>query len=355
MRALLVGGLLLAACPKRAEVDWSSVPTLPSPTASHYVRVRGVPEDPVVASLVEGLSWDESLSGAAAGLALSISRGELDISNTSVREASLTAGYAYPIELARGWTADPKQPPPPSLREWLGSRSPEEDLGLVRARSWQVDAWVALVANPQVDLGRQPRLVEVGHTLTFPALALGRLELCSPSGQYHEVDLTRGGSAFLDEAGEWLLDVDRVEDGLRWSVATMVVYAGMSAPEEPLVTPPRRTSHDPTGLARLLLEDIHHAFELDPWRWNDTLDQVALAALQDPNLAMEAEAERRGFLLNGATARRCASSSVEDCISSWAYDPWTRAAILGSEGRSAGLAARELPDDQVELMVLVPG
>src|SRR5690606_27529378 len=83
--------LLLGACAGKQvdpTPDWNSTPQLPSPRAGSYARVPATPADPVVAALAAGHRWDESLSGAAAGLALAAVRGEGSLEEWLIREAA---------------------------------------------------------------------------------------------------------------------------------------------------------------------------------------------------------------------------------------------------------------------------
>src|SRR5688572_21052334 len=100
MTVALLAALLLG-CPKPAVEaaitpdQLAAIPRLPAPRAGTYARVPDRPADPVIASLVEKLTWDASLAGAAAGLALDVAEGRSGLHGWEVREAAWDAGYPY--------------------------------------------------------------------------------------------------------------------------------------------------------------------------------------------------------------------------------------------------------------------
>src|SRR5690606_1977516 len=108
----------------------------------------------------------------------------------------------------RLWTTPLKSAPPPDLLEFLRTLDPSVDLGLVRARGDEQDAWVALTAAPRLSVGRQPRQVELGHRLTLPSHPGARWTVVDPSGEIMTGDLDTPAQIVLDLGGEWLVQVE---------------------------------------------------------------------------------------------------------------------------------------------------
>lgn len=168
MRTILLA-LLLAGCGHKAPnaAMLQAAPKLPAPRGSTYVSVNGEPGDPTIARLIHGHPWNETLSGAAAGLALDWADGRGELSGWEVREAAWQAGWAWPVLEVRGWMTAQAAPPPQELVDWLETLEQDQELGLVRARGRQGDAWVALRGKPRGSLGVKPRQVPLENMLTF--------------------------------------------------------------------------------------------------------------------------------------------------------------------------------------------
>ena len=112
---------LASACgPKLpSESALQAVPRLPAPRASAYANVQGSSSDPVVAKMSRNKLWNESLSGAAAGLALNWASGTGELAAWEVREAAWQAGWPWPVLEVRGWMTPPAGEPPQELIDWL--------------------------------------------------------------------------------------------------------------------------------------------------------------------------------------------------------------------------------------------
>ena len=168
-----------------------SAPHLPAPVADLYIRHTGQPVDPLVTQVLGGRAWDEVLSGAASGLALTLAaRGEVDLS--AARWAAVRAGY--PFQVLGVDVVHVAHEATPTLNV-----PTDGDLGLVRARGPDDDIWVVLHGAGGPDLPPVPREAHVGD---FVPLSGATWRASSPDGEVRALT----GGILLDRAGEWLLE-----------------------------------------------------------------------------------------------------------------------------------------------------
>ena len=198
--------LVLMGCPRSSPVpeivNWSDAPRLPSPTSGSYTREDAAPTDPAVRLVMAGRSWDASLSGAAAGLALEAVNGDGGLTRWEIREALWRAGYPYPVDNARGWSTARETPPPQAVAAWVAAQSPTADVGLVRARASDGDAWVGMAANPRLDVGVQPRKVAVGSSVAVPAIPGAKIDVVDGVGKVEQRNLHQAQRYTLVTPGE---------------------------------------------------------------------------------------------------------------------------------------------------------
>lgn len=345
MRVLLVLlAIALAACAKQpaqtAAQLYASRPHLPAPRAGSYTRLATQPDDPVIAALVRGLTWDASLSGAAAGLALAALEGQTGMYAWQVREKAWDAGYPYPPTRVRFWSTPLNAAPPPELLEFVRTLDASTDLGLVRARGDEHDVWVALTASPRVSVGVQPRQIQLGHRLTLPPIAGADWVVVDPAGELSRGSLDQEASIVLDLGGEWLV---QVEDD-RGVAARFPVYVSMAPPRLGLLEADEAPSSDAElerRSADLLLE-LRAIYALDEWKDDVLLTAAARTALRDGLGDKEELARRLGFDAENFFAMECRAITVEDCIDRIVWTPQTRSALL-SQTTLWGLAARREP------------
>lgn len=343
MRALLVLLLLLSlpACAKRpmasADQLYASRPQLPAPRAGSYTRLASRPSDPVIARLVGNLTWDVSLSGAAAGLALAALEGETGMYAWQVREKAWDAGYPYPATRVRLWTTPRESAPPPELLEFLKTLDPSVDLGLVRARGDEQEAWVALTASPRLSVGRQPRQVEVGHRLTLPATPGARWVLVDPVGGVISGSLDTSAEHVLDVTGEWLVQVEDAQG----VAAKFPIYVGMAPPKLGLLDDEGAPLNDDELRRRAtdLLQELRLVYGLEEWTGDVLLQATARNALSEGVDDVDALARRLGFDPRRFGKLECRAITVEDCVDRMVWSPTTRSALL-SRTTLWGLAAR---------------
>lgn len=350
MPALLLA-LLIGCVPKvPPEAALEAPPKLPAPRAAAYVNVTGVPSDPVIARLARGLAWNESLSGAAAGLALNWASGEGELAAWEVREAAWQAGWAWPVAEVRGWMTPQAASPPQELVDWLATVDPTHDLGLVRARGARGDAWVGLSGAPRGTLAVQPRQIDIGGVLSFAPMSGAELAVADPIGVVKTYRLDEPRDVHVDVAGEWLVEV-RDPQGL---IALFPVYAGMVPPEAAVLTERQRpaSGDHATTEFRALLNEVREIYGRAPYA-EDLLIQSAANALVDKTTTSSASelAKTLGYDQDRTWKLSCTARTLADCADRLLWNPRARPALL-VEQADAGLAA-ELVAEGVHVVVLV--
>lgn len=337
--------LLAGGCPKKVEVAvplWAAIPRLPAPKAGSYNRSKEPSPDPAIAELAKGQAWDAALSGAAAGLALDLiqASGQRSLTRWDVREAAWRAGYAYPIADARAWQAGDNGLPPLQVAAWLQSFTPEDDLGLVRARGQEGDVWVALRARPVLDIGRIPRQVAVGGVLEFPALPGSTLSIADANGHVKVMPMDEAISLSTSTRGEWLVQIDKAET----RVALFPVYVGIVPPELPLIdtVQPVVSSTDAIARAESLLTDIRLAYGVEGVQRDFMLDAGARSLLSGGSTTAAGVLESLGLAPANTATWVCDGASIEGCLDTMIWRPENRLALL-DEGTMLGLAARVDP------------
>jgi hypothetical protein len=325
--------LLLASCahqPSTAQLD--APPSLPAPQSRIFQRAPGTPSDPAVARLVGGVRWDTALSGAAGGLGVEASMGVVSYQSWEVREAAWKAGYPIPVKQVRAWTTPVGGAPPAELLDWLATVDEATDIGLVRTRSPETDAWVALAARPRLELPAFPREGRVGTELRFPPLPGFRLVWSDPVGGLDEASLDTERVIGLHTPGCWLIDV-RDEQG---TAARFPVWVGVSPPDIRLYDLPDLPS-DPLERAGALLDEARALAERPEWIRDPTLDLVAQKRLAEPDGDLAEMLDHLGYDSSKAGSFSCEGPTLEACIDQVLWRPESRRAIVAPQ-RLSGLA-----------------
>lgn len=349
-RALLPILFSLLACGPKApsRTTLEATPRLPAPRAAAYASVESTPSDPVVARLVRGRKWNETLSGAAAGLALEWTNGQGDLAAWEVREAAWQAGWPWPVLEVRGWITPPAGEPPQELMQWLDGLEAGDSLGLVRARGVKGDAWVALRAHPRGELPIQPRQVEIGGQLAFTPQPGVKLTVADPVGSVTTVSLERERVTHVDVAGEWLFEL-KDDQG---TLALFPVYAAMVPPETPVLEErarPLSAEEAVTGFAELLGQ-IREIYGQPPYR-TDVLLQSAARSLRDKKSSSAEIARTLGYAPETTWKISCRARTLADCADKLLWNPRVRPALLTTDA-DLGLNAQLVPDG-VHVVVLV--
>jgi hypothetical protein len=344
--ALMTLGLLAAACAKPAPTSepysadaLGEAPRLPSPRAGSYARAPQRPQDPVVRAVVEGRTWDASLAGAAAGLALAAADGSGGFSRRELREQSWQAGYPWPVLALGVWKADEKAKPPPGVTSWVRGQPADRDLGIVRARGQGLDTWVALAGRVQIDLGVIPRELSLGHALRLPPHAGARWRASDGTGAIYEGDLAGGAAIALDSAGEWLVHI--YDEG--GDLARFPVYINQKAPKVgvlPVLDKPVNTANEARERAWQLLDIVREVYGSRPIKRDPILGEAADRARDADQRALRDVAVRYARVPERAVGWYCEAPTVEDCIDQLLWDPTTRAPFVDPGPWAAGLSVR---------------
>jgi hypothetical protein len=303
--------------------ELAAFPHIPSPEAGTYAQVETKPDDPVIAHLTTGVTYDASLAGAAAGLALSAMNGTAGYAGWEVREAAWRAGWPYPVWQVRAWSTPTSAPAPEAILEWLATLGPEVHVGLVRARNKDGDTWVGLSSKPRADVGVLPRQVPAGQVLTIPAIAGTTLVIGSPDGEVTQLPLDVPAHPTLDRVGEWLFEV-RDATG---TAARFPIYAGMPAPRLDLFRGAALPS-DIDERAGLLLDAIRSTYGGTPFKRDETLDSVAAAVLAGTLHDVGPALDKLGFNGKEVGVWSCESDTLEGCLDQVMWKPESRRAIL---------------------------
>lgn len=331
------------------EAALAATPRLPAPRAGTYTRLAQKPTDPVIAALVQGLTWDASLSGAAARLALDAARGNAGLYPWEIREAAWDAGYPYPVVHIRMWSTPRAAPPPDDLRAFLAELDPSVDLGLVRARGTASDVWLALLARPRASVGLQPRQVDLGDKVSLPALPNARYTVVDAAGRLYEGSTAVAQDFTMDLKGEWLFQVSDAEG----VVAKFPIYVGMVPPDLGLLTASDTPLTD-RGLMERVAEvfaELRGAYGLPVWERDMLLDAAARSRLQGGASDEERLASAVGFAPDRMWRLECKASTVEECVDRLMWSPYHRSALI-TDSRYWGLAAkRNQPGVQIVALV----
>lgn len=316
--------LLLAACAKPApppEAVDPGNPRLPAPRATVYAHVAAAPTDPLVASALGGAGWDEALAGTAAGVALDL-LADKPVDAYALRWRAVLAAYPYPV-IERAVARTPAGEVPAELSAHARARAAEgHDVGLVRARDDEGDLWVLLVGDRRGDIGRVPRELGVGESIS---VAGARFVIADPDGDVRPID----ARLTFDVAGEWLLQA-RDDRGV---VATVPLYVGVPTPEEPpILDDARGDALD--AQVRDLLGALWRWYGEEPATMGTNLDVVARARLKalqagEPLPPVESQTRAAGYGALPAAAAECQAASVAACLDGMWWSPERRGVLVG--------------------------
>ncbi len=332
---------LLAACggstlpPAKLEALGEATPRLPAPEAQVYATNLGTPGDPLVASQVGELPWEESLSGAAGALGVEAAGGTPP-DPWLVRWTALRAGYPYPVEDFLYEKVDEGSIGERVIQALSDSAVLGSHVGLVRVRAGNGDYWVGLLARPRIALEPVPRELPVGGTVELrsahgrPAQSV-RVKLVSPAGELTRTVLNLGVSFEMDVAGEHWIELS---DDLG-VLASFPVAVG--APAEP--APPLAGLHLPCASPEELedaswdlLDELRERYDWDPLRADPILASVARAHLADH---LGHDGPESGAFRGAPGACRASlscgllpSTGAESCFQQWLVEPEARASLL---------------------------
>jgi len=341
---LLLPVFLVACLPKNVPVSGEATPILPSTSAPLYTRAPGTPPDPFVAELIGDTPWDETLSGAAAGLALGNSKvGWLD--GHDVQWAAYRAGWPHPI-LSYAMQRTERGGRPDDLVANL-SIPPGATLGMVRARTNSTDTWVMIVGKPLIDVAPFPREHVSGGALKLEVTD-GRdwkdfeVLASAPSGRLHV-----GNPVDFDEEGEWVVEVQGLRGQGRTSLLRAPLYVDVPAPLDAPIDERRPITHDAQEILELALDgidelrDLVGTRKLTPEPMLEASARKALAewmdgiAISDPQARMAS----LGYPNQAVAEIRCHAVSINACLDDLYWSVDTRPQLLDPQFSNVGVAA----------------
>lgn len=350
LRVGLLAALLLASAgcrkaPPEAAATWELVPRLPSPSAGTYARAPAPPTDPPLEALLHGHTWDASISGAAAAVALQITKGEAT-PTWRVRHHLWRAGYPYPVHSLNLWRSPIGEPPPPEVEAWVTAQTEGSDLGLVRARASDQDVWVGMVATPRASIGVQPRQLPLDASFTLPVVQGATFQVADPTGRVQDGSLDLAQTFTVDVPGEWLI---KVSDG-QGVVARFPLYAGTTPPADPVLDLPLPDG-PPEVQAESLIDQLREARGLASLEPDLLLQSAARKLLVEPGLSGEALATRLGIDADRLARWDVRDATVIGALDQAIWEPGSRPALLAASGQIGVAAAEE--GGRVHLVVLV--
>ena len=332
--------LALACGPKNAgptSGPLPSIPKIPAPQAVRYSVDLDTPKDFLVAQMVRDLPWSESLSGAAAEIALKVV--DRPIRLQDAQWAAIRAGYPYPVDQVIVGDVDVDQFPK-DLLKMLQTTSATR-LGVVRVRIGAMDRWVVLFSNDGPLTEGFSRELAIGEELTVEGD--GQYHLLAPTGHVHQGQLPLKQPL---DAGEWWLEVTSNKGEM-----SVPVYVGEGTPVHPLVmtedvgleiAEPDRLEEE----AFILLEEMRERQGLvSVFEDSSLLESFAEQALENVlngtwNHSESIQLlEKVGFVGGPVYQITCQGESVYGCLDQLSWTIEGRRALLDPGIRSIGLTA----------------
>ena len=336
---------LLIACPKPRSLEPpvpEGAPVVPAIVAPLYAASAAEPSDPLVAWAMHERRYDETLAGAAAGLAFVHDKhGAVD--ESAVRWALIRAGWPYGFEQVELQVVDEDKTPTLLLAE-LAEVEATTPVGLARVRTPKGDVWSMVVGQQPIEAAPFPREAEIGEALELAVDPAGWTRLSqralAPSGRVHQGPLVFG------EPGEWLLELSGTDaSGTASQLIQVPLYVGEPTPEDGLflsvdTARPSEPEARQQALSDLdVLRDLLGAGELQ-------LDPVlaAVAGAEADRRAAGGSAQDRPALseqVAGSSAELvCTGVTVQGCLDQlfWAIDP--RLVLSDPGWERAGVGAR---------------
>ncbi|NOY25928.1 MAG: hypothetical protein GXP62_08665 [Oligoflexia bacterium] len=327
----------------------AAAPVLPGMVGQVYGRGHSTPGDPVLALAGKDLPLDESLSGAAASLALD-EDGAFTIADA--RWAAWRAGYPFSVRAAVTGSTDLPAAPPELLAGIAQARKAGDDIGLARARAGNQDTWVALFATPLADVPTFSRQYALGQTFSLALPAVATWSIVSPTGE--RSDGTGPVAFILRSDGEWWLDA-RLPDGR----ISLPIYVDMKMPPKPLLSLPGDGSVGPDDAADRtvdLLGQIREAFGVAVLTSDPTLQTLARAPLDQVSAGTWQHDEQvqrlrdAGFMGGSTDQAWCQAQTVALCLDSLLRSADGRTALLAQDHRLVGVQAR-VETRQITLLI----
>lgn len=340
-----------AGCTKKYQgtqtVKREDIPILPSPIADTYVVGEAKPKDWLVAQQVEGLPWDESLSGAAAKIGLDFADNP---TLAAARWSATQAGYPYAVEkIIVGRVAASKVPD--GLQDAISSQvSRRGHVGLSRVRRGSDDVWVALIGSGGTSLPAIKRSYQLNEELRHDFRGMS-WSLLSPSGRVYSgqqnLDLP------LSEKGEWWLEITNRSN----VVCSVPLYVDIVDPPTNFFSDFTRHHESPKDVERRVLREVNHLRNqegLNDVREDGALRTLGIAPLEDQSKRDLEQAlssmTALGYPEELSYQGVCVHDSVGTCLDELTWDINARRLFLHPDVNLMGVYS-EVRTDQITIVV----
>src|SRR5690606_19663189 len=207
-------------------------------------------------------------------------------------------------------------------------------------------------STPRVELGVQPRAVDVGATLTLPEAPDVRYRIADADGRLLEGSLAAQRTLVLNTDGEWLVELSD-DEGV---AARFPIYVGVEPPTESLLpaTPaPLTTAEAATEHLASLLAQIREVYGAAEWSRDPILDAVAIR-LEASDAAPLTRILSQWGLSGPSHTWSCEARSVEACVDAWVWDPGRREAMLSGTLTHIGITTA-IEGDKVRVRIVLTG
>ncbi len=333
-----------------ALTETEQAPILPAIDADVYSTAPTTPRDPKVATAAAGLEWDESLSGAAANLAIDLSS-NMPIDAASVRWAGLKAGWPYPITHAAMELVSHQSDCPTSLLESIPAHT---HVGIARARGASSDAWVVLSTNVQRVASPFSNAQALNTEFSLP---YENPEGLSLSAYGSTGELQTGSSVTFDHEGEWVVEV--IDETQQTLILRAAIYVAGESPDYAPIEPIAAEMDNTEAQILLMINEARGHFVNGNLVSEPLLTSTARRSLQEwiDNGAPSPSHEDLGAItLTGSptVALLCMGETPRACVDQIYWSAQHRGALLKDSQAGAGIAS-EVVDGVIHAVIHLAG
>ena len=330
--------------------DSGQTPILPAIDADVYSVSPTEPRDVLVVAAASGLEWDESLSGAAANLAIDLSS-NTPIDAASVRWAGLKSGWPYPITYAGMELVAHQTNCPPSLLENIPSHS---HVGIARARGAAADAWVVLSTDVQRVAEPFSNSQELNTVFGLP---FSNSEGLSFRAFGATGEMQSGSSVTFDHEGEWVIEV--IDDNLQSLLLRAAIYVDGESPDYAPIEAVSAVFEDIDGEILSMVNEVRAHF-VDGYLNNEPLltstARRSLQAWMEEGTPSPPHDELGTVTLTGTptTSVICVGETPRACIDQIYWSAQQRGALLNANLSGAGVAS-QIVDGRIHAVIHLAG
>jgi hypothetical protein len=333
-----------------ALTETEQAPILPAIDADIYSTAPTTPRDHKVATAAAGLEWDESLSGAAANLAIDLSS-NMPIDAASVRWAGLKAGWPYPVTYAAMELVDHQSDCPTSLLESIPAHT---HVGIARARGASADAWVVLATNVQRVALPFSNVQALNSEFRLPYENSEGLSIRA----YGSIgELQTGSSIRFDHEGEWVLEV--IDEAQQTLILRAAIYVEGESPDYAPIEPAPADMDNTEAEILSMINEVRGHFVDGNLISEPLLSSTARSSLQEwiENGAPSPSHEYLGAITltgNPPEALICVGETPRACVDQIYWSAQNRGALLNANQAGAGIAS-EVIDGVIHAVIHLAG